>query len=126
VKPTTTENGVTLSELARQYRLEKHPVKSALDAAGLKWSPGPNRSHLYDAEAARAVLKDKHDVMSEIREQRLGFMKAQREFAEQRRDDYNRTHIPLEMHLFFNRHMAAAIHRFIHSLELPFPKEVEA
>jgi hypothetical protein len=118
------ENKITLSALARAYGLDKHSVKSALSAAGLKWTLGPNRSHLFDATAARAVLESKRDVMSEIREQRLRGLTAQAELAEIRRDAFRKTHIPTKAHFFIMGHVAAAVHRWLYSLELPFPDEI--
>jgi hypothetical protein len=117
---------ISLTRLAREFGLEKESVKSALEAAGIKWEQGPRNSHLFPAAQARAVLGSKRDIMAQIREQRLGVLTAQRELAEQKRDDYNRTHITLKDHFFVLAHVAAGIHRWLYSLELPFPKEIAA
>jgi hypothetical protein len=101
--------GVSLSDLARQYGLEKQSVKSALEAAGVKWSPGPNRSHLYDEAAARAVLDQKRDVMAEIREQRLATLKADRELREIRLEEKRKGLVPADELLFYVKDITARL-----------------
>ena len=114
----------TVRELAQKFNLSRDTVGKLL--ADLSFTTGPGNAHLYDRRTAERLLASASHTTVEMKQLRLQKLLAEVELAKQKVWDYKETHITLEEHDFFWKHMGAALWRFVQTLELPFPKEVEA
>ena len=117
-------NGISINALAQEFGLDRGTVKSALDAAGLKFKYGPNRSHLCNAKSVRAALSRTHGVMAQTRQQRLQLLTEQRLLAQRKREEFDKEHMPMSEFHFWRRSMHVAMTRFLRGLELPYPQEI--
>ena len=115
---------ISLSELSRVSGIDRGRVAKLLE--DLPFKVGAGGAHLYDRAKAIGRVKGYGRDMQQMRELRLEKLQAEAELAKQKVADYSQTHIPLEAHDFFWKHMSAAWWRFVKTLELPFPQEVEA
>ena len=115
---------ISLSELSRQFGIDRGRVSKLLE--DLPFKIGPGGAHLYNRAVAVGHIQRYSRDMTQMRELRLEKLKAEVQLAKQKAADYNRDHIRVEDSLRMLDTFNKAFWGALRSSEfLSYPQEID-